>query len=436
MNTFRILSIAAAMALVVGMSFADDELGKKPKPKPPTNGGGSGGGGGNPPNQKPPENKPPQNKPPENKPPQNRPPENKPPTQGGGGNGGGSGSGDSGLGKPKPGNGNGGGNGGGSNGGGSTSGGNNSGGNRPPVVIGGGNGGNQGGNNNGNQGNNGLGRIDNNNGRRPGQGNDNDLGRSNRKDKIYNSVNNVNRGERNSSPFRIGNAPVDVFSGSLSNQVLREDKVRARYPEDSRRGYYSYHNGWCDDDFWYSHYVFVPNNRCIVSPWYYYSHIPGYIQLNSIMILSGDRSYNWRGSYYSYRPLVFNGGSWFNDNRSDVDYAIDDLVSMFERRDRRALSRLLPRNGEIDIYFDRRYSYSLETDEFYDLMLDGIMTTRTRRYEIVRVERNRNEIEIQARHDYVDPWGFNTSVYHWYRLEWERDGYVITKFGTTNRSAW
>ncbi|MBX3119454.1 MAG: hypothetical protein KF784_10335 [Fimbriimonadaceae bacterium] len=460
MNTFRILSIAAAMALVVGMSHADDELGKKPKPKPPTQGGGGGPETkpppqtkppeskppqskppeskppeSKPPQTKPPENKPPQNKPPESKPPQNRPPENKPPTSGGGDDGG--------LGKkPRPGQGSGSGNGGGSGSGGSGNGnggsgnGNGNGNNRPPIIIGGGNQGN-GGNSGGNRGDDKLGRIDNSNQGRPGQGNDSDLGKSNRRDRVYNTVNNSNRGERNSSPGRIGNAPIDVIAGSLKNQVLREDNPRARHPSpDYRRGYYSYHNGWCDDDFWYSHYVFTPTVNCYVSPWYYYNHLPGYLQVNNIIVLSGNQNYNWRGSYYNYRPYYNNSGSWFNDNRSDLDYAVDDIVSMFERQDRRALSRLLPRRGNIDIYFDQRYSYSLDSDEFYDLMLDGIMTTRTRRYEVVRVERNRDEVEVQARHQYVDPWGRSESVFHWYRLKWERDGYVITKFGTTNRSAW
>jgi hypothetical protein len=80
---------------------------------------------------------------------------------------------------------------------------------------------------------------------------------------------------------------------------------------------------------------------------------------------------------------------------------------------------------------DGRYNYSMTAEDFESFMLDAIESTRTDRYDIVKVERRGREAEITARHEFTDPWGQREAVYHWYRLEEDRGTYVIRRFGTS-----
>jgi hypothetical protein len=167
-----------------------------------------------------------------------------------------------------------------------------------------------------------------------------------------------------------------------------------------------------------------------VSPWYYYPHLPGYV-------------YSSRCTVINYSPVVFVGATYnWNPPRSsdyrsdrnynDLDYAIEDLTDAFERGDRRSLERLVPSRGNVNIFVDGRYSYSLGPDDFQDMLSDNIRTTRTERYEIVETRYNRDEAKIIAKHVFSDSWGGQAVVWHTIRLSYERGGAVIREFGTSN----
>ncbi|MCX7800150.1 MAG: hypothetical protein N2109_07395 [Fimbriimonadales bacterium] len=241
---------------------------------------------------------------------------------------------------------------------------------------------------------------------------------------------------RDLPPATFRRAPIDLFRGPLAHQALRESvEIRT---SNLRIGYVHYDSRWRDDDFFYAYYEFRPHpDRCTVSPWYYYPHLPGYIRVGRVVILQPVIAiypgYDW---YYPWRNAVVHGWSrpsWVSDRYrySEIDWAVDDLVAVFERRDRRALDRLLPRGGKIGVWIDERFAYALSPDDFYDLMLDNAFGTRTRRYDILEVRRWRDQIRVLARHDYEDPWGRLDCVYHTYRLEPEGRGYVIVDFGSS-----
>jgi hypothetical protein len=244
------------------------------------------------------------------------------------------------------------------------------------------------------------------------------------------SVSNENRGSRR-EPISIGRAPVDIFKGSLGNQVLREERIRVN--RGWRSGYYHYYPNWCDDFFYFGFYVFNPwsSISCYPSPWYYYPHLPGYINRRCVTVININLS-PWFGTYYNWRRPAYQSygyGQYYD--YSALDYAVDDIQRMFERMDRRALQRLIPSRDRVAIFVDGQYSYSMDPYDFETFMLDAIEGTRTVRYEVVRVERRGREAEVKARHEYEDPWGRRTTVYHEYRLEDVRGYYVITRFGTS-----
>lgn len=246
---------------------------------------------------------------------------------------------------------------------------------------------------------------------------------------------NNNRGRSN--PFSIDRPELNLNKGSLPSQVFRTETIRVN--SRWRDGYCAYNDSWRDDYFYYPYYTFSPwsaNRDCTVSPWYYYPNLPGYI-LTSRIRYYGNTRCDWGiGTIYTWsRGNNGYGYGWGNDSRydRDLDQAIGDIESVFERNDRRALGRLVPRSGRVNIYMDSVYCYSLYADDFYDLMLDNALSTRTIRYSINRVTTYRDSAQVSASHEFLDPWGRRQVVYHHYRLERDRYDYVITDFLTSGR---
>lgn len=275
-----------------------------------------------------------------------------------------------------------------------------------------------------------LGRID---PSRPRTGNDNLLGRRG-SNNYGGSISNTNRSGQRSQPGRIDRAPVDILRGGLPGQVLREERFRVNR-NNWRTGYYHYYNNWCDDYFWFNWYVFDPfrSSNCYVSPWYYYPHLPAYVNRRCGVFLTINLS-PWYGTYYNWRRPAYYDYGYSNYNSYDysaLDYAVEDIRQAFQNMDRRAISRLIPTRDRVAIFVDGEYTYSMEPRDFEDFMLDAIEGTRTTRYEITRVERRGREAEVQARHEYEDPWGRRAVVYHHFRLEDVRGYYVISRFGTS-----
>ncbi len=142
-------------------------------------------------------------------------------------------------------------------------------------------------------------------------------------------------------------------------------------------------------------------------------------------------STGWRGYDYNWQP-----SQQESQGRSDLDYSVDDIVSAFQSDDHKAIDRLVPQNGTVNIYVDGQYSYSLAAKDFYDTYIDGIESTKTDRYEIMDVKINQDgTAKVVAKHIYTDPWGARTFVYHSYFLVHEGDEYVIREFGTSNYRA-
>ena len=242
---------------------------------------------------------------------------------------------------------------------------------------------------------------------------------------------NSNR-DRNGGPVVIGRAPVDIVRGTLGNQVRRADEIRVGGSK-IRFGYTHYDSRWCDDYFYYPYYAFDPYARASVcSPWYFYPQLPPYYSATRCYVGTYvwspfvGISYTWSAPSRSY---------WGDRRYSDLDYAIDDIVHAFEDYYRRAISRLVPRNGRVAIIIEDRYAYSMNADDFYDTFMDAVYNTRTRDYRIMDIKTSRDGAAVWARHDYEDPWGRRTSVYHYFRLEQEGRDWVIREFGT-NETRW
>ncbi len=250
----------------------------------------------------------------------------------------------------------------------------------------------------------------------------------------YGTTNNIGGNVRRER-VQIGRAPAR-FDPELARRVRRQERVGIVFGN-YRVGYVHYDRNWRDDYYCYPHYVFDPYAfshqvnyaySVFYSPWYYYASLPAYIQPHRVTIINVFPQ-TWEGTDYRWnRP---NPADRY-DRYEDLDYAIEDIVDSFQRGDRRAASKLIPRDGKVNIYMDGTYRYSLSPDDFYDLFMDGIDNTRTSRYDIVSVRSNgRDAARVVGRHEYEDPWGKRSAIEHTFLLERERRDIVIREFGIT-----
>lgn len=190
-------------------------------------------------------------------------------------------------------------------------------------------------------------------------------------------------------------------------------------------------------------------NNFVISPFYWYPFVPGYLNFGNVFVGNWVSPWAWNlGVVYNWNDgwnNNFNGGwnnNWDNTNRwnnrrdAELDYALEDIEMAFQRGDQRSLDRLVPQNGRIAIMRDNRYDYSINSQDFYDMLNDLTGSSQTRRYRIAEVRTQRNSARILASHDFTDPWGNRQTVWHTYYLEFERDGYVVREFGSSNRRIW
>ena len=240
---------------------------------------------------------------------------------------------------------------------------------------------------------------------------------------------NSNRFDRTKSAISIDRIPSTFNKRNMGGMVRRADEVRVGNLR-IRFGYNHYDSRWCDDYFYYPHYVFDPYayNDWVFSPWYYYPQLPPYFNSRRCYF---PTSYIWTPFYgvrYTWRQP---SREYWNRDYNELDYVVEDIVSAFTDGDRRAVERLVPQRGNVAIVTDGRFAYQMRPDDFYDTFLDAVENTRTINYRILDVQYRRDVASIFAQHDFEDAWGRRTSVYHYYRVEAEGRNWVIREFGTS-----
>lgn len=187
-----------------------------------------------------------------------------------------------------------------------------------------------------------------------------------------------------------------------------------------RYGYFHWSAGWRDFHFTFGGYISDPFGPVAVvpSPWYYYPSLPPYIPGNIVTI--GRPNYiDWIGDPYRW------------GNSRDVDIAVRDIVELFRTGNETLAEDLTPTRGRVEIYFDNQYAYSIGAEDFFEMFYDGVVSSRTRGYQIQTIWIGDRVARVLARHDMIDPWGRNQWAFHEYTLVRERGGYVIRGFGVS-----
>jgi hypothetical protein len=219
-------------------------------------------------------------------------------------------------------------------------------------------------------------------------------------------------------------------------------QIGDRFQDKLRWGYYNRDPRWSDRHFGYSYYCYQPLPwRTAYSPYYWYWHVPGYLPWNRchvgrptiFVIITTFINWNYCGIGSSYG---FYNSSY--NNYSSLDRSLSDLQDAFLYRDYRALDRLIPNRGRVEIFIDDEYVYSLDSGDYYDITADLIYGSETTDFDIVgvrRIQGNRGYVAT-ARHEFIDSWGERQSTYLTFTLQPSGGGYVITQAGTSRQRGW
>ncbi len=89
--------------------------------------------------------------------------------------------------------------------------------------------------------------------------------------------------------------------------------------------------------------------------------------------------------------------------------ARDDLNRIFMKRDTRRLSEILPDRRRVGIYSPNGDYYTIGSEDVYDMIRDLVEGSRTRSFEVYRIEYNRNYARMEADYTFWDPWNRSTT---------------------------
>lgn len=239
----------------------------------------------------------------------------------------------------------------------------------------------------------------------------------------YRSQNNQDRSQN--GVIRVDSVPRSR-GGSIAGQARREDTPSANYRY--RSGYYQYDRGFNDDRFYYPHYSFGYHDRSVISPWYCYTNLPGYLNVNRVRYdvvgirLGPLQIWNYQANNGYGRSGYGNTNYGRNSYDYYVDTAVTDLVNVFLRRDLRALDQIMPTQKWVYLTGGWGDGYSVSSDDAYDMMRDLVTSTNTRGFWVKNVEVGGDAMRIRAEHQYFDAWNQPNSVYLEFIFQQERSG--------------
>jgi hypothetical protein len=145
------------------------------------------------------------------------------------------------------------------------------------------------------------------------------------------------------------------------------------------------------------------------SIYHYYGWFPRWIQPERAVVVPVDYIYVPSGPYTYYYAQTL--------DREGVAQAQRDLSRAWLEGDIDVLSRHLRDDLQVRVYFDGEYKYSISTEDYAEMTLDVMATTRTLKlYLDDPIWLSTHEVFFTGRHVYADPEGEQHTMYISYRL--------------------
>jgi len=218
----------------------------------------------------------------------------------------------------------------------------------------------------------------------------------------------------------------------------------------------SYRDHWGDPGYFYHYRPYGDYGKAVSIHYYYpcYYYRPGPVFFDPYRPYHGCYypapfcSYGWFSFWLPAsvviieRPVVVTDSYWFDDSDYRDDYSVPDSArnAMSDIRDAwldnrpELIQDHLQQYGKIRIYFQGRYAYSINGEDYYQMVQDAFSTLETERFDLGRMRaRSRDEIFISARHEFVDPDGGSRTVQLGYTLRRSNGTWYIVAVDSSSR---
>lgn len=233
-------------------------------------------------------------------------------------------------------------------------------------------------------------------------------------------------GTTNNRTNRNQNASEDDWR--IRQRADRQDNSRPKYDNNNRRsGYYHYDPRWRDDNFSYPYYQFEYRSGCRPSPFYGYPSLPAYVDARRTSRWDNndyDCEWRWEDYRWNYRDR------YDRDDCYRLNCAIRDLCRTYQRRDYWALDAIIDGAVRVRIQVGSNDAYSLRGEDFFDLIFDGVNSSRTRSIDVESVRVSGPYVRVRLRHEWTDPWNQTCRSYHEYTMRDDGRHYVTIDFRT------
>jgi hypothetical protein len=179
----------------------------------------------------------------------------------------------------------------------------------------------------------------------------------------------------------------------------------------------------------YPYYVYSPfYTTCVATPYYYDPYCPPYLPDDRVAVWP-DYNYNW-DSGASYRYASAEPYSSYGDPL--LNLAIQALVGSYRNRDARDIDNVLG-TGDVAIFGNNRYEYSLDSNDFRDMFIDDCRAPRTVGFDVLSVRRHGDYGIVRCRHRFETPDRHLHSATLIYNMRRIGNRYAISDFMTSGR---
>lgn len=181
--------------------------------------------------------------------------------------------------------------------------------------------------------------------------------------------------------------------------------------------------------FGFGFYVYTPfYAQCVASPWYYDPYIPAYVPESRVVVWNGY-SCGWNdGDTYAYDPY----DPYYAYGDYQLNYGLSALSVCYGSRNVNVIADLMG-DGDIAIFADGRYEYSLSSDDFSLMLSDNCRACPTVGFDIMSVRYRYGYAVVRCRHRFRWRDGSVHGEYLAFRMRQAGDRYAITDFMTSER---
>jgi hypothetical protein len=172
-------------------------------------------------------------------------------------------------------------------------------------------------------------------------------------------------------------------------------------------------------DFSFGLYLNAPVADCVVSPWYDYPVLPGYLPVSAVTVRPVACAWD-AGAAYS----IDNGYD------STLNLAVEEINAMFQNQSLSALDALIPPSGQVSIFDGENYMYNLDDGAFRQMMADNIQNVDTTSFQVTGVHINGSKATVDCEHTFNDPGNGTQTVYQQYQMTMQNGRFVIVDFST------